>query len=307
VSHREVFRYSPRSRYSIEPGRNIYLDTSVIRRKLSALSSSPTAPFSYTSALTHIELLAGVRAGSARQFYARRHAILAIRDAGIQVDWRMPDAVILAAFPDTRAEADIYETRCQSLQALVRALIESEDREQFLQMAKRLTIRERLEYFEGYKSEFGASFLAAGVAERHRSVSVFEPNEFTAQVLGLPSEYSHDELVQALQGSPFNYIMSLSVYAERVMERKGVPFSKEARKRIALSADRSIDPYLKGLGWWQMDHALGRVPGKNDALDLAHLLYLVPNAHLATADIGLAKCASAVGVSVVNPAAWAGV
>jgi hypothetical protein len=51
---------------------------------------------------------------------------------------------------------------------------------------------------------------------------------------------------------------------------------------------------------------LAAAAGAVDALDLAHLLYLVPNAHLATADLGLAKCASAIGVSVINPASVPG-
>jgi hypothetical protein len=62
-----------------------------------------------------------------------------------------------------------------------------------------------------------------------------------------------------------------------------------------------IDPFVNGFSWRAItDHSRGRTPGKNDALDMAHMLYLTSDAALVTGDRAMSETASAAGVKVLS-------
>jgi len=68
------------------------------------------------------------------------------------------------------------------------------------------------------------------------------------------------------------------------------------------SYNGSIDAFVDGFSWRVMtDHGRGRTPGRNDALDLAHMLYLSRDSVLVTGDKTMAETASAAGVKVLAP------
>ena len=299
MAHRHVFRHSPEYSYKIPQARTCYLDTSVVRRRLKTLKNSPLADISYTSALTFVELLACSRR-SDKSFRISLAAVECIFAADIAIDWRFPEVQILSAFPAFRPEADIYEERTASLLAIVQVMRASSSPNDFSKRLAKLNVSPGLEYFETYDNDFGKNFVLTANNARKKSLETFDPQSFSAKALGLPSNVSHDEYTRALRNSKLNLFIFLLAITDSICDSKGIT-DKKAKRATHASYDGSIDPFLKGFGWWQLDHSLGRTPGRNDFLDLAHLLYLYPNAHLVTCDKELASCATAIGVSVIGP------
>lgn len=302
MSHREVFSHSPRYRYEISGDRTFYLDTSVLRRRVSTLSGSLLASCSYTSALAIIELISRARR-SERDYRPVRAVLTAIFDAGLVIDWRLPDVQIRTAFPQSRPRADIYDTRAESLRVIVGAIVATPSRGQFLEVADRLNIPQGMTFFESYDSDYGQAYLEALKGSRSKSKSLFDPSSVlvaaVAQVFGLSDEVAHDDYIRALRRSKLNRAISRYVIAEIVREADGAPEAQQ--QEFFMSYDGSIDPYLHALAWSHFEVLLGRYPGRNDALDLAHLLYLVPGAGLVTADRALATLAADVGIGVLGP------
>jgi len=299
MSHREVFKFSPKRCYLIPHERTCYLDTGVIRRRLKSLDNSPLANSAYTSALTIVELVGRCRVSDG-DFRVSRTTISTILSARIPVDWRLPDVQSRCAFPSLRPKVDIYETRTVSLKTIVKILCTSEKINELNQRLANQRVDPGIEYFENYDTKLGTDYLAAMKDERSRSKKVFDPDSLCIKKLGLSPEITHDEYIRLLQGSELNYIMSRGAMIDKICMEEGFNV-KEHRSRLWFEYDGSIDPYLRGLGWWHFDQTLGRTAGRNDGLDLAHLLYLVPNSHLVTSDRSFSACADKIGVSVIGP------
>lgn len=299
MSHREVFKYSPKRSYLITHERTCYLDTGVVRRRLKSLDNSPLANAAYTSALTIIELIARCRI-SEGDFRVCRKAISAIFSARIPLDWRLPDVQSRCAISSLRAKVDIYETRTVSLKTIVEIICTSEKITEFNERLANQKIHPGIDYFEHYDTKLGSDYLAAMKGERSRSKQVFNSDSPFIKKLGLSPETTHDEYIRLLQGNNLNYIMSLGVMIDKICEEEALDI-KDHRPRLWDEYDGSIDAYLKGLGWWHFDQTLGRTAGRNDGADLAHLLYLVPNSHLVTSDRSFSACANNIGLSVIGP------
>jgi hypothetical protein len=302
MAHRDVFLYSPKHHYTIPRDCPFYLDTSVLRRRATTLRGTLLAKQSYTSALAIVELLARARR-SDRDYRPVRAALTAIFDTELMIDWRMPDAQLRGAFPQSRPHVDIYDTRAESLRVIAGAVVKTATRAQFLHVASRLTVPQTIGFFEKYNSEVGEAYLAALNSARRQSKMLFDPQSdmatAVAQVFRLPPELTHDDYIGALRGSKINEAMSRWTIAEFAREAENA--SPDEQREYFMSYDGSIDSYLKALAWSHFDVVLGRTPGRNDVLDLLHLTYLVDGAHLVTGDRALAKLASAVGISVVGP------
>ena len=120
------------------------------------------------------------------------------------------------------------------------------------------------------------------------------------QLVGVSPDAPYAEFVAGIFGTDYERQISLAGVVQGICMAQG--FGEDPwHGDLAKSYDGSIDQYLLGSSWWHFQQALGRDPGRNDALDLSHLLYLVHGAYLVTADNGLARCAAHAGVSVISP------
>ena len=299
MGHREIFTKSPRRRWRLPEQRTHYLDTGVLRRRSRTLRHSPLRHVAYTSALSLVELIAGARR-SEKEFGTRRAAVDAVFVAGVAVDWQFPEAKVACAFPRLRDKYDIFETRCGSLQILVDAFRASRTSKEFGRRAEGLDLSEPLEFFESYDDEYAGDYTARAIEWARESKRLFDPNSFPAQLLGLPPTASHADYIRAFRASAFNGIIVRYGVARGVAENEGLTTEAD-HDELFMTYDGSIDDYLKVLSWRQFEHALGRVPGRNDAIDVAHLLYLVPGATFVTTDRALAECAMEVEIPCRGP------
>lgn len=302
MGHREIFRFSPEHAYRIPDDRNVYLDTGVIRRRAPTLPGTPLAGAAYTSSLALIELLAGLRS-SDREFWLRRAPLRAIIEANIAIDWQMADQKVLCAFPSLRPRVDIFDERVAALRRLVQLAVSADDRTVFREAVQRGGLLEELAYFEKYDRAIDEQYRATGEALQKIGKSNYDPTSPFRAALGLPDDASHAKYVRAVQKSVLNRIMTRGVFAYQACEFAGIDGKADrvSFRRFFEEYDGSLDPYLLGFGWWHIEHAIGRTPGRNDGLDIAHLQYLFPEAILATTDRDLATLAEAVGISVYGP------
>jgi hypothetical protein len=72
-------------------------------------------------------------------------------------------------------------------------------------------------------------------------------------------------------------------------------------EELIRSYDGSIDAYLRALNCRHFEEVLGRAPARNDAIDIAHFLYLVPEATLVTTDRSLAQLAARLEIPCYGP------
>jgi hypothetical protein len=299
MGNREVFTKSPVRRWRLPDRYTYYLDTGVLRRRSKKLIRSPLRHVAYTSAIALVELVAGVRR-SEREFQKRKAAVEAVFAADLPVDWQFPEAKIACAYPRLREKYDIFETRCGSLQALVTALRTSRNVAQFSRRAEALDVPESLEFFERYDHEYAGDYVERAKRWPSESKMAFDPNSEPVRMLGLPPTVSHAEYLRAFRSSGLSSLVMQYGAAMGVGENEGL-LEESAHDELFQTYDGSIDAYFRALSWWNIEHALGRTPNRNDALDLAHLVYLVPNATLVTTDRALAECAMNVGIPCEGP------
>lgn len=277
------------------------LDTGAVRRRAGTLRRSVLADSAYVSALAVIELIAGTLA-SEKEFRFRRAAVNALFESNTHVDWQFPEAKIYSAFPSLRSKFDFFEDRAADLQTIVKFVRGANSLDEFRRALGRAGLKYDLEFFTKYDGEYGDDYIMAGIDWARSGRGVFEANRplHIIRGLGLSDDVRYPEYIRSLQGTAFATTMAKAGLVQRVMEGQrlsGEPWDSP----LFAEYDGSVDAFIHGLSWWTFEQAIGRSSSRNDAIDLAHLLYLVPGASLVTTDRALASCAAAIGVSVIGP------
>lgn len=245
-----------------------------------------------------IELLAKIRS-SDQEFSLRRAALRAIFAAEIAIDWQMVDQKVYCSFPTLRPKADVIEERVAALRRLTEIAVGAADRADFSRLV-RDELQEELEYFEKYDEAIALQYRDSAKSLQQIGKSNYDSHSPFVAALGLSADASHAKYVKAVQKSVLNRIITRGVFAYQACEYEGTD-GKANRTRFRhffMEYDGSIDPYLVAFGWRHIEHAIGRSPGRNDGLDVAHLQFLFPGAILATTDHSLAKLAEAVGIAI---------
>lgn len=299
VGNRDVFTRSPLRRWRLPDQYTHYLDTGVLRRRSRTLPRSPLRHVAYTSALALVELIAGARRSEA-EFRKRRAAVDAVFRAELPVDWQFPEVKLVCAYPRLRDRYDIFETRCGSLQALIGVFRSARDISDFSRRAAELDVPEPIDYFERYDIDYPGDYVTRAKLWAAESKALFDPDGEPARLLGLPPTVSHDEFMRSFRASPLHEMLVRYTVAGAIAQNAGLTGEAEHEELFA-TYDHSMDAYLRALSWWNIEHTLGRSAGRNDALDVAHLVYLVQDATLVTTDRALADLAQRVGVSCLGP------
>ena len=249
--------------------------------------------------MAFVELIAGARR-SEQEFRVRRAAANAVFLAELPIDWQFPEAKIACAYPQLRAKFDIFETRCASLETLVQVFRSSKTLNEFTKRANNLGMPENIAYFERFDEEYGVDYLHSARQMARESRKLFDPAAEPVRALGLPPSVSHAEYMRTFRGSELHRLAMRYAVATAIGELQGLSY-EQGYDAYFTSYDHSIDAYLAALGWWNIEHALGREPNRNDAMDLAHLLYLVRDGTLVTTDRSFANCATQAGIPCHGP------
>lgn len=286
--------------------RAFYLDTSAIRALGKRLPDSPTFNQSLTSAVTLVELLAGA-ARSADEHYRCRAAARAVFRSGLHVEWTMPEVKIGEAFPALLQMGTIEDGRSEALKALVERLCNSDTPATFRESCAARSLEDYgLAYFEDYDATFGDDFNRASERFDRELRREFQQPGLDQQLhaLGLPPGLSARQFSRRFSVHPLNYASSVLAVALKIAEHVGRT-DESFVKALYDSYDRSIDCYLLATSIKSMERpATGEVPGRNDALDLAHFVYPSPKTELVSDDRAMCALGRSIGVEVRGSQQW---
>lgn len=279
-----------------------YLDTSAARAMGKRLLDCSLLGQSSISVVTLIELLAAT--GRSTEEYRRCRAVARILvQGGLEIEWTMPDVKVGVAFPALRQMGKIEDERPAALRVLLQQLCDSDGPKSFRKSCDLRGLGEYgLGYFEEYDRTFGTEFnLASAPFERElkRQLQLPDADE-QLKLLGLPPGLTVREFSFRFAVHPLNFAISIHAAALKIAEH--VERSDEAFVRALYeSYDRSIDCYLLATSVKSMERpATGAVPGRNDALDLAHFTYLNSGTALVSDDVAMRALGKAVGVEALN-------
>jgi hypothetical protein len=285
-----------------------YLDTSAVLRLGKILESSAADQFT-TSALTIVELISGSHS-SPKQFRISRQALRRLTQGPVEVEWELPDAYMAKAFDWIIENYVLEERRMEALQRAAKCIIDSPDSASAEQMQAADLSPFTMRYWCEYDNEFGMAYTDAASAG-HRVVKA----AFDAAKRDGSSDLPASALVNfrafcdwfAIEKRDVNFSATLAGLAAREasaisMMTGCASFDESQVAMIYESYNGSIDVFLDAFSFCSItDHRDRRQPARNDALDLAHLLYVQPGDLFVTADDRLGRVARIARAEVTSP------
>ncbi len=216
---------------------------------------------------------------------------------------------MIQAFQAAKRDFDIEELRLKSLRTLLRLLRQSKSQEEFIEEQSSLSLEYPLDYFETYDDEIGKDFIREAIQGQEdfkNAHASYSEQGFPSLAVTLEYE-STKKLTQQLNGSHIEINCGLSIYAlsQWVLGQYKVQLSESERenkhKEIFQSYNNSIDLFVAVFSRLNIENVIGgNRPGRNDFLDLLHLLYLTVNAYLITDDCRARKRAELAGIKVMS-------
>lgn len=284
-----------------------YLDTSVIRARGNGLQRLADRASLRTSVLAVIELIQGVTSGE-KQYDLRSSSLRALMKSGVTIDWAMPEEIQVRCFSEITSRVSYRELRLDSLKGLVNAVIESSSLAGLQDRLLALKIDYPLDYFEQYDRGFGTSFINV-VSSTNQTLN----EAFAAARSGASSTLVPTEVIAAGRASfaqwfssqlrPVNEAATVAGLARSAVATVGAGvFGRELKEEEAVglvhdSYDGTISAFVSAFSMRAMDYFAGlSAPARNDALDLAHFLYLREGDELVTDDVALGRVGRSVGV-----------
>lgn len=280
-----------------------YLDTSAIRQIGAKLPELAQKTELKASVLGQMELLS--RAGKEESYDRCKAQLHLLSKSGIQIDDNMPEKLTVWSFDYMVERTNFKDKRVPCLKKLVEFLLESSDCDDFKKRDEEANFSHPLEFWEIYDDEYGKSFNEAFVADTKMLREVFKdvqsgekdspivPGEILEQgfssfcgwFMDNKGDVNFAATVNALAHVAANYISS-----------------PEAVAMIHDSYNGTNSAFVDAMSRLSMyTHMNGGSLGRNDALDLAHFLYVKEGSRLVTADVKMARLSASIGCPVYNP------
>lgn len=227
-----------------------------------------------------------------------------VRLCNVEIDWDSPESRITAAFPFLSSVAVRRGSVERDLRALVGALCASDTLATFRRNEALLPLEHGSSWFAEYDSHFGELFISTARPFRDDLLASFRGPEKRAGLtqLGLPPSASFEDSLRWFQRHPLNGYALLVAFATSIAAHLGYPEDHPHVEALLNSYNGTIDLYVRART--RREFALMECresPGRNDLLDLSHLLYVPSRAGLMTNDRDLIDIAVLLGVAVSQP------
>jgi hypothetical protein len=287
----------------------LYLDTSAVRALGGGLTGARQTGLT-TSALTIVELVTGASASEDRFRRIRPGLKAVVAGSLVSVDWRLPDDPLATSFKWMTDNCFLKENRLESLKSIADLVISSDSLGDFCQREATAKLPFPLEFWKEFDVLFGQAYIeisrTTGI-EVKAAFDLAKGGEGKVGHIGAAAKnMTYPEFCRwfASEHALLNRAATVRALAQRlaVMVKPSDNPSEDLVAAIYNSYDGSIDVFVSAFSWRVMtDHGDGRNPARNDALDLAHLLYLKVGVPLSTGDKTMGETAQAAGVKVVPP------
>lgn len=282
-----------------------YLDSSSLMTGVNAIPGKTDKYVFTTSVLAIIERLSG--AGKDDKSFGRARSVFKmLNESKIQIDWKMPDYYLHSGFDYVNGRFQIVEERTPDLGKILKCLMDSKDRAEFIESEKKLQLKFPLEYFEIYDSSFGPN----------NPEKAKEEIEIVKQAFLLAKEGKYDSLVPeevlqqgfakfsewfAEQNGVLNDSLTVWSLAQRTAKSCGLELIDKNISEIYNSYNDKTRVFVTAYSKSSIRNiGAQNLPGRNDPIDLAHLLYLREGMHLVTEDKKMRQVAEAVPVKVFS-------
>lgn len=278
--------------------RSWYLDTNALRIMGKKLKSSYFVQYSYTSALSLIELISEID-NSETDFQVRKSALTNLLSSDVLIDWEMFDIKQRAAFTALEKNST-KDRRVDCLKTLISILIKSESFDSFISQSSSLNLEFNYLDFKHFDKNIGIGWReAAASGFREFKQAYLSPSTSQlCELLGLPGSAKRGKVVQELKKSFLNYQLTLYAMAEKFSEEIGITNIKE-QQTIFDSYNHTIDSYVKAFSFLSLDSMSGNAPERNDGLDILHFLYMRPTSLLVSNDSKLTTLARHLGIQCI--------
>ena len=241
-----------------------YLDTSAVRtlgKKLVDFSSQFPC---MTSALTVMEIIAGIDLTSDNDFSLRKSALENLEKSQVRIKWVFHEQILSRAFG--LDDDKHYQMLGMKLRRIKNIVLNCQSRSKFLETLENKENRNIFDHFVAWDTHISNKYTETEWSEiktslkKHQKIAVFDEDEIiNMKKLGESLLGRHNEL---------NYSMSIWSLASSV---SGEPEPMEAYNNY----DQSIDIFVKAFSiQGAKDISQQRTPGRNDGADLYHLLYI---------------------------------
>jgi hypothetical protein len=193
--------------------------------------------------------------------------------------------------------------RLDPLRQILDALAVHDTREAFLKAEAELPIAYHLEFFEHFDDMFGEQFRTATDGLNRDMRAVFDdarqkPSAVVPEAVRQGSFQAFCAWFRDKQPL-VNRSITILALAQRAAGATTSATDERFVSELYKSYDRSIERFVDAFSYSSMSMASDMSsPGRNDALDLAHVLYLKDETELATEDGKLRSIAVAIGVRV---------
>ena len=277
-----------------------YLDTSSIRTTGKILTDLCSTHTCFTSAFTLVEMLNGLRKDNS-EFDRRAGGIRNLIASTAQIEWILYEDKFALGFDALETE----EHRIESLQKLIDALIKSENLNAFEARLRDLNLPFGADYFERLDAQLGPGYIEGAVRGNPNVRDSFEREKNNPASL-IPAHIRagsyRDNLDYLLAMPNLNRGMTILAFAKHLAIGTFDGSPKEADvERIFKSYNGKTEIFVRAYTHRStLEMRDMSQPGKNEAADLAHFLYLRPGDGLITEDKKMRAAADAVGVPVVS-------
>jgi hypothetical protein len=284
---------------------SFYLDTNAIRkigRNLSDVSKKVPVK---VSVLGQIEILSRASA----DFQRCQSQLSIIEKSGIQIDKDMPDKLLLNGFDYVDNLCSFVEDRVPCLDKVIATLINSQNWPEFSDAESKLQLSHPFEYFYEYDKDFGVEFNKGFIEETKIIRRAFELAKSGQAATLMPPEVLSGNFQNFCKWfldkqELINESVTVNGLAQRAvseLQNFGIKGNHSVGE-IHDSYNGKNSAFVGAISRLTMfTHANGGQPGRNDALDLAHLLYIREGDLLVTSDAKMIGLANEIGLPVKSP------
>jgi len=231
-----------------------YLETNAIRKFASRLTEESFILDKYTSILSLLEIISGIK--NNESFKLRKSILKKLTKSKIKIDLTFPELKIYNAFGVDFNNPEI----ANKIGKIIQLIKIVKDYESLIKTINLKSLNDGWEFAQQYDENANIEFKK----------SIFQrfPESGIKELIGQFNERWTFENLNFLKGKVIDY------YASIVLKNMPNPNEKSIIDIIS-AYDKSIDIYLIATAFY-IDEKLSfkNEPGKNDYLDLNHLIYL---------------------------------
>ena len=244
-----------------------YLETNALRQLNSKLELLKDNYF--TSGLSILELISGI---DGKEYQLRSTVIKKILTSKIPIVWELPESIQANAFPII----EFTDFRIAGLKEICKIIVDYEDKTEVLKHIN--SLKYDVKYFSDLDDSYSKKFIDA--TKKGNEDLKKELNDSLKEPLGL-GNVKHSVAKEFVKNLPNDTYLNESITLYAIVESLGDgidfehPDNPIDRGELFDSYNGDINIFIRAFSKFTATKgATGSIPGKNDFVDLHHLLYL---------------------------------